>query len=247
MKKIIVKGIDIDITDDWNKYSRDELVSLYWRSHPRFIFFKNCKKDSLFFDIGANEGELFYWKQWESPDRSDIKMYGMDMKIGTYSDKYEDFDAFNLEKDPFPYEDGFFDTMFSTHVIEHLKNVNFFVGNIYKKLKNGGTLYIESPAKASLSTPRRQDFIDAGFYCSTMNFHDDVTHINAYDTIDLVASLQIGGQFEILGSGVIADDYLSDLLISYGYEKSDSEITTYGLWLKFGWSNYVIAKKHETN
>ena len=247
MKIIKVKGIDFNITDDYKKYSRDELISLYWQSHPRFNFIKNCRKDSVFFDIGANEGELSFWKGWNKPDRNDIKMHGVDLKIGSYAKNYESFYALNLDKDIFPYPDNFFDVMFSTHVIEHLNNINFFIKNIFDKLKFGGRVYIESPAKISLNTPRRQDFIDVGFCLSTMNFYDDVTHIAPYDTIGLVDFFKKGGQFEIEESGSIKNDFLSELLISYGYENHDSEITTYGLWLKFNWSNYIIAKKYETN
>lgn len=243
MKAINVGGIDFDITDDYKKYTRDALVSLYWRAHPRFNYIKNCKKDSVFFDIGANEGELSIWKRWESPERNDIQMHGVDLAVGEFSKNYKSFKAFNLDEEKFPYDDNFFDAMFLAHVIEHLRKPEFLIENIYKKLKNGGTIYVEAPAKITLTTPKRDEFINAGFRSSTMNFYDDKTHIMSYDSDDLINVFTKDRKFEIVQSGIIMNDFLSDLLISFGYENKDSEITTYGLWLKFGWSNYVIARK----
>lgn len=243
MKIITVGGRDFTMTDDYKKYTRDDLISLYWRSHPRFNYIKNVKKDSTFFDIGAHEGELSVWKSWGSPERSDIKMHGVDLAVGTYSANYESFNAFDLDKEEFPYEDNFFDAMFSTHVVEHLKKTEFLIDNVYKKLKTGGTIYVEVPSKVTIETPKRQDFIDAGFNSSTMNFYDDHTHIAPYDAVDLGGLFEKNNRFKLLQSGIIMNDFLSDLLISYGYENGDAEITTYGLWLTLRWSHYIIAQK----
>lgn len=243
MKTINVCGINLSITDDYKKYTRDILISLYWHAHPRFNYVKNCKKDSVFFDIGANNGGLSCWKNWEFPERKDIQMHGADLSVGKYSKKYKSFNTFNLDEDEFPYEDNFFDTMFLAHVIEHLKNPEFLADNVYKKLKTGGTIYVEAPAKATLNTPTMKDFDNAGFHSSTMNFYDDNTHIAPYDAVDLINIFEKNGRFKVLQSGTITNDFLADLLISYGYEKKDGEMTTYGLWLKFGWSNHIIAKK----
>ncbi len=60
-------------------------------------------------------------------------------------------DLFNLEEDPFPYEDGRFDLVFFCEIIEHLlMNPLHALGEIHRILRPGGTLILTTPNAARL-------------------------------------------------------------------------------------------------
>lgn len=48
-------------------YSREEIVRLYWKMHPRFRFVKSCKNGN-FLDIGSGSGGLFFWEGMGTSD-----------------------------------------------------------------------------------------------------------------------------------------------------------------------------------
>lgn len=70
----------------------------------------------------------------------------------------------NLENDSLPYDDGFFDIVFSKSVIEHVKNTDNFMKEIYRVLKPGGILILMAPDWQS----------------QMKNFYDDFTHVRPF-------------------------------------------------------------------
>ncbi|RDY23267.1 class I SAM-dependent methyltransferase [Romboutsia maritimum] len=243
MREFKVKGLTFEVDMQTSAYDINKLIELYWKSHPRFNYFKNCKKNSEFLDIGCSDGGLIFWKDWIDPIRNDIKLHGVDIFEGLYTDRLQSFNICNLEQDKLPHCDNTFDSVYICHVLEHLKNPKKIVDEIYRVLKTKGTAYIEIPGENSLNLPTMSDFEEVGLKVSTMNFHDDKTHIKTYEVEELVNLFNEDKKFNIIQSGNIRDEYLADLLISSGFEAKNQEITTYGLWLKFRWSNYIILEK----
>lgn len=70
----------------------------------------------------------------------------------------------DLERDVFPLVDGSFDVVFSKSVIEHIRDPNHFMKEMYRVLKPGGRVITMTPDWHS------QMFI----------FYDDPTHIHPY-------------------------------------------------------------------
>lgn len=220
---------------------RDTLLNLYWRGHPRFRFFKNCPIESKFLDIGAGAGGLAFWKSWFEPERLDIKMYGVDLACGEHAGLYERFDALNLDNDPLPHSDGFFDVVYSTHVLEHLQRPEKVLNEILRVLRPGGLCYLEVPNHNTLTLPTRAEYKLKGYKTSTINFHDDLTHLRPYSHGEIIKMLE--NKAQILESGTIQAPYLAKVLTEWGFKNEDQEITTYGLWLQTEWSDYVCFRK----
>lgn len=63
----------------------------------------------------------------------------------------------NVDTDPLPYEDGYFDFVIFCSVIEHLYNPTFALSEIARVLKPGGILLLEAPNATSFG--RRVDVI----------------------------------------------------------------------------------------
>ncbi len=64
------------------------------------------------------------------------------------------FEKLDFNKDEFPHR-NFFDVVCSIEVIEHLKNYEFYLKNIFKSLKKGGILFLTTP-NAAISTQDNQ-------------------------------------------------------------------------------------------
>ena len=224
-----------------NEFNRETLLDLYWRSHPRFNFLKNCPANAAFLDIGAGSGGLAYWKEWQEPNRSDLRMFGIDLSRGEHADLYERFDAMNLDTAPLPQEKAFFDAVYSTHVLEHLHHPQQVLDEIVRVLKPGGLCYLEFPNHNTLTLPTMKEYEQKGYKTTTMNFYDDKTHLRPYNHDEVEQMLN--SDVQVLSDGTIQAPYLAKVMTEWGFEHQDQEITTYGLWLQTEWSDYICFRK----
>jgi SAM-dependent methyltransferase len=130
-------------------------------------------KEFLFLDVGCGNHSVKFTKNWFP----DSKYYGVDK--GIFNNDQSDFDQmeefFDIDLtigslDGIP--NNLFDVVMFSHVIEHLPNGLDIVGELAKKLKPGGKIYIEYPSVKSISLPSMG---------GNLNFCDDPTHIRVYD------------------------------------------------------------------
>ncbi|HEV3085631.1 MAG TPA: class I SAM-dependent methyltransferase [Candidatus Elarobacter sp.] len=224
--------------------SRDALIADYWAAHPRYCFFKSVKRDAALLDIGAGSGGLAVWKEWGSPVRDDLRMYAIDLFEGEYFDRYADFELIDPAAKRTKFDDATFDAAVLSHVIEHVGDQRALLGELRRVLKPGAKAYIEWPHPASTRFPRASMLAGLGLKTSTINFFDDGTHLSALQPEETKARL-IDSGFDIVASGMIANDFLAPQLISYGYKYFDEETTTYGVWLLLGFSTYIIAQRRD--
>ncbi len=128
--------------------------------------------------------------------------HGVDLKIYRNSaadmeliDKFYDIDLNNdynkLESLP----DDYYDLIYMSHIIEHLWDGLAVLKILTKKLKKGGTIYIEFPSTRSLSLPSMQE---------TLNFCDDDTHVRVYSVRE-ISNLLLAGEMHIIKAGVRRD------------------------------------------
>lgn len=70
---------------------------------------------------------------------------GLDVSGTDISDYCKDSVVVNLEKEPLPFEDNSFDVVFSKSVIEHIWEVEHYMKEMKRVLKEGGRLIIMVP------------------------------------------------------------------------------------------------------
>lgn len=242
MKLWNIGSMQLSLSDHPNYASKDEILSLYWNYHPRFKFFKNIPFKSKLLDIGAGEGGLHHWKEWELPIRNDIEMYAIDIREGKFFPKYVDYQVCDLNRDNIKYSSDYFNVAFLSHVLEHISDEVRLLEEVNRVIKRKGKLYIEIPTPDTLFYPSRDLFIDQGIDISTVNFRDDNTHIKTYNMEELEELLQSTG-FKVIEYGVIENKFIEDILFEYGIKNNDSELITYAVWSKLRWAHYIIGEK----
>jgi hypothetical protein len=130
-----------------------------------------------------------------------------------------------------------------SHVAEHLNYFENFMIKLNKKIKSKGRIYIEIPTKDTYNFPNKEDYQDKGINLIISNFYDDKTHVKTY-TLEELIQITIENNFIVKEYGYIRNKYLEDIMLSYGMENNDSEITTYAMWSKLEWAEYLIIEKY---
>ena len=123
-------------------------------------------KNKKVLEIGSGRGEFA-----NEFSNLGINLYAVD--INENSKKYLNdgiiFHRCNLEYDKLPYEDNFFDVVYSKSVLEHLNNSKSFFLESKRVLKKSGLLITYTPDWES----------------QYKNFYDDTTHIKPYTIISI--------------------------------------------------------------
>lgn len=244
MEKTIIKGpdgLEFNVLSQC-RYDKAMLVYLYWSYHPRFRFLKTLPSDAKLLDVGAGPGGIYYFKQSGLPVRDDMKLYAIDVSKGVRFDKYDGYQLCDLNREDIKYEENSFDAVLMSHVLEHLNDEIKTMQQINRVLKNDGRVYIEVPTPETLNYPPRERFLDSGINTSTINFFDDHSHVKTYSMDELITLLKTNG-FTILESGIIDNQYLEDELFTHGWFNNDQETTTYSLWSKLKFAQYVVGQK----
>ncbi len=88
-------------------------------------------------------------------------------------------------------EDGAYDAVFCSHVLEHVREPYEVAGKLASKLAGDALLYVEVPSGRSLKLPRARD----GWFGirGVLNFYDDETHRTMVDLPRLRATLEERG------------------------------------------------------
>lgn len=223
------------------KASRAQLIESYWTAHPRFHFFKGLPIDAKLLDVGVGTGGLPYWRGWHSPDRSDVKFYGIDLVVPPTRDMYEDFKVADLDSG-IPYGDAGFDAAIASHVLEHVTSIEATLGEIARCLRAGARAYVEMPAPSTKSLPSAAEYRDAGWPMMISNFHDDGTH---RETVALDALVAMGEACGLgcLQRGVVSVPYVEQALMAQGCAWNDAEVLLYGYWSSTRWAQYAVFEK----
>ena len=104
----------------------------------------NIKKNSKVLEPGFGRGEFL--KQFENLD---LQVYGMDYTKYTENKGFEingKTEIHDAEKFPYPYENNFFDLVYSKSFIEHFYYTDKILEEIYRIIKPGGKIITLTPS-----------------------------------------------------------------------------------------------------
>ena len=79
------------------------------------------------------------------------------------------FSLNDIDKDKLPFENNFFDAIYSKSLIEHINNHQLFFSECKRVLKESGKIIIYTP----------------DWETQYLHFYDDLTHIKPFTTISL--------------------------------------------------------------
>jgi len=111
------------------------------------IKYLKSKKFEKILDIGCGSGYILHEIRKHFPNTD---LYGVDLEIKSIElakkitkEKYQ---VANAEKLSENFDEGFFDCVISTDVMEHIENYKENISEVYKILKPGGIFYVYTPS-----------------------------------------------------------------------------------------------------
>ncbi|HLX11855.1 MAG TPA: class I SAM-dependent methyltransferase [Bacteroidota bacterium] len=149
----------------------------------------------------------------------------------------------DLNKDPMPFEDDFFDLIIASHIIEHLANPIEFFAECARVCKPGGVIYFEAPSERSLMIPG-MPFRFERFYSTS--YFDDPTHMFRPWTPQAFYRLTKYFGCEPLRTGYYTSTkvrLLFPLLLSYALITRNPGRLENWVWRAFGWACYLVVQK----
>lgn len=92
-----------------------------------------------------------------------------------------DYDQVDFERDLLPFADDSIDIAASLAVIEHVREPDLFLGEIFRLLKPGGLIYLSTP----------------NFQLDFKNFYNDPTHVKPYTPTSIEEMLRLHGFLDV--------------------------------------------------
>jgi SAM-dependent methyltransferase len=209
---------------------------------PRTVFLKNLPLYSSVIDLGAGDGGLSTLKSWPVPARADLKLYAVSLEKGSYFDQYDGYALGNFDLE-LPQLDGApFDALLCCNFLEHIKDPERCVAWMSSALKPGGRLFLEWPHEAWKQMPSMTELQERGYGAYTTNFWDDTTHVDAWPMERILDAMSMS-KLSIESTGRLYFPWLGDELRNQGFRYDDMAQRTYGVWLRFGLGQFVVASK----
>ena len=225
--------------------TRDEVDTWLHLSSPRVRFLKTLPYGASVLDLGAGDGSLALFKNWLTPHRPDIQLYGVSLADGPHKALYDGWENKNFEVDE-PFRGQLFDAVFCSHFVEHIEGgPDRLMPWIASRLAPFGRVYIETPSVFSKTGPRRAALRAAGYLVSTTNFFDDGTHKDTVDLDTLRASFSRSGLF-VDESGYWRNPFLEPLLIDLSRETNNEFYATAAVWMATRFAQYAVGVKDDT-
>ena len=123
-------------------------------------------KNKMLLEIGCGRGDFV-----NEFSKNEVICYATDKLVSAKKDldKKIFFSTNNISNEKLPFEDNFFDAIYSKSLIEHISNHEFFFKECRRVLKSKGILITYTP----------------DWETQYLNFYDDITHIKPFTKITL--------------------------------------------------------------
>lgn len=218
------------------------LVQYYHASLPRTLFLKSLPPAAHVLDLGAGDGALGLYKAWPEVERPDLHLHALSLTRGPHFHLYDSVELRDFETADDLFGGRQFDAIICCHFIEHMHDIGQTMAFIGRVLAPHGRIYIEWPHPVAMDMPPRSLVQHQGWDLSTLNFHDDQTHVRIWDIGDVAARLRsLGMGVETIGR--VYAPWLADEMKCHALTTSDSTLLTLAVWLKFAWAQYLIASR----
>jgi SAM-dependent methyltransferase len=176
--------------------------------------------------------------------RPDIELDIQDLSQ-SLGNKVREFHVCDIASDPLPFRNGFFDGVYSSHVIEHLGNygnIEKFIKESFRGLGPGGNGYIETPSIRSLKMPSLSIF--PWEKSGPINFYDDPTH-NLFVDRQEMSDVLMRNNFIIKRAGIYRNWMIASMIIplpalAFFIPRRYTAATIKHV---VGWSQYWIVEK----
>ena len=139
-------------------------------------------------------------------------------------------------------QDGHYELIILSHVIEHLSNGLEVIELMIKKMAPNGCIYIESPSMRTINLPSAIGF---------MNFYDDPTHKRLYFDHEIIQTLQKSGLkvsyfgYRRTWARAILVPPISIVLNLFYYLPFKGRISAWGLWEALGVARVWVATRKD--
>lgn len=215
----------------------------YLRLHEfdvRRKFLKKLAQSKKVLELGCGRGNNCVEIKAICPG---IEIYGIDLLEKCEVPEFVNYIKSNLDTEPLPYRNEFFDGIIMTHVIEHLNHPLQLGSEINRVLKRGSIIYVETPNWTTMFVPsfgfKREQH-------NPFNFFDDPTHIKAWSKHGLFEFLSQDCKLHVSKVGTVrnwARIPFDPLLILRGLIKGTRSDIVSGFWNLYGWCIYAIGVK----
>lgn len=211
----------------------------YWKllsSHSKVEFYKKINRKGKLLDVGCGSNSPYFTKMF-CPD-----IYYVGIDVGDYNqskpnlaDKYIIVSPENFAERIMEMTNEF-DTVISSHNLEHCNDREKTLDAMTKALKCGGYIYLSFPTEKSVDFPGPRD--------GCLNYYDDSTHKNTPPNYDkTIMKLKENGM-EILFSSKQYKPFLSYFFGFIQEWKSKREKRTFSFtWAYYGFETVIWAIK----
>lgn len=149
-------------------------ISNYPKKFVQYNINRFQLKNKKLLEIGCGRGDFI--KEFSEQN---VDCYATD-KLKESKELLNDkikFSLNDIDKDKLPFENNFFDAIYSKSLIEHINNHQLFFSECKRVLKESGKIIIYTP----------------DWETQYLHFYDDLTHIKPFTTISLEDTFKING------------------------------------------------------
>jgi SAM-dependent methyltransferase len=214
------------------------IISKLIQPKGKYSFVDSIVRNGKVLDVGCGNNSPSMVKTL----RPDIYYVGLDIGIYNQTNDHTKYADEFIVTNPEDFHlkivsySNTFDSVISTHNLEHcIDFVNVTLAMI-KSLKEGGTLYASFPSEDSVRFPHR---------CGTLNFYDDDSHRNLISFSSFISILKENGMDILFATKRYRPPilFLCGLLYEPISRLSNKQAPAGATWALYGFETIVIARK----